>query len=69
LENAKTLFIDEISMVSADLLDKIDIILRKIRSKDKPFGDMRLILVGDIFQLQAYWQANRLNGKNISQYE
>jgi hypothetical protein len=54
LKKAVTLLIDEISMVSADLLDKIDIILRTVRKNESPFGDMRIIMVGDIFQLQSF---------------
>jgi ATP-dependent exoDNAse (exonuclease V) alpha subunit len=49
---AGTLLIDEISMVNCDLLDKIDNIFRETRKNDKPFGGMRIIMVGDIFQLQ-----------------
>ena len=44
--------IDEISMVRADMLDAIDRFLR-INGKDKerPFGGLRLVLIGDPFQL------------------
>ncbi len=46
------LIIDEASMVRADLMDAIDKFLRvNGREKDKPFGGVRLILVGDLFQL------------------
>jgi ATP-dependent exoDNAse (exonuclease V) alpha subunit len=48
----KLLFIDEISMVRADLMDAIDIFLRKNGSdKDKPFGGTRIIAIGDLYQL------------------
>lgn len=46
-----TLIIDEISMISDELIDKIDLILRGARSKDKPFGDVRMIFIGDACQL------------------
>jgi len=46
-----TLVIDEISMVRADVLDGIDYILRLKRKKDKPFGGVQMIFVGDLFQL------------------
>ncbi len=43
--------IDEISMVRADILDGIDIILRRAQASDLPFGGCRLLLVGDFHQL------------------
>lgn len=45
------LIIDEVSMVSSKLLDLTDIICRHIRGSDIPFGGIRVILVGDFFQL------------------
>lgn len=51
LENLDLIIIDEISMVRADVLDAIDISLRKNRSSDKPFGGVQLVIVGDLFQL------------------
>ena len=45
------LVIDEISMVRADLLDSIDEVLRRFRDKDKPFGGVQLLMIGDLQQL------------------
>ncbi len=45
------LFIDEVSMVRADLLDVIDVILRRVRGFDLPFGGVQVCLIGDAFQL------------------
>ncbi|RMG69894.1 MAG: WYL domain-containing protein, partial [Nitrospirae bacterium] len=43
---------DEVSMVRADLLDSIDVFLRKYgRSKRKPFGGIRVVFIGDLYQL------------------
>jgi len=48
----KMLIIDEISMVRADLMDLIDISLRVNTGRSEiPFGGVRLIVVGDLFQL------------------
>lgn len=48
----KTLIIDEVSMLRADLLDCIDAFLRLYgKDSDKPFGGVQLILVGDLYQL------------------
>ncbi len=49
--NTKVLVIDEISMMSPDLFDKIDLIFRKIRRIDKPFGGIQIIVCGDLLQL------------------
>jgi len=47
-----TLVIDEISMVSADLMDAIDRSLRLARGKrHDPFGGAQIIMFGDPFQL------------------
>lgn len=45
------LVIDEISMVRADVLDAIDKVLRRYRKKDKPFGGVQLLMIGDLQQL------------------
>ena len=45
------LVIDEISMVRADVLDGIDVVLRRYRNPDKPFGGVQLLLIGDMQQL------------------
>ena len=45
------LIIDEISMVRADLLDAIDMVLRRYRHNEAPFGGVQLLMIGDIQQL------------------
>jgi hypothetical protein len=45
------LVIDEISMVRADLLDSIDEILRRFKDRNKPFGGVQLLMIGDLQQL------------------
>ena len=51
LRYCRTIVIDEVSMVRADLLDAMDECLRFAKSNDKPFGGCRMIFVGDPFQL------------------
>jgi hypothetical protein len=46
------LVIDEISMVRADLLDCVDIFLRKARRVDAPFGGVQVVMFGDLYQLE-----------------
>lgn len=43
--------IDEISMVRADWLDGIDLFLRNNTGRSEPFGGIRLVCMGDLFQL------------------
>ena len=45
------LVIDEISMVRADLLDAINEVLCRYRDRNKPFGGVQLLLIGDLQQL------------------
>lgn len=45
------LVIDEISMLSSEVFDKLDIIGRRVRNNINPFGGLQLILCGDFFQL------------------
>lgn len=45
------LIIDEISMVRSDLLDAIDAVLRKYKDRNKPFGGVQLLMIGDLQQL------------------
>lgn len=50
-DRMEVLIIDEISMVRADVLDGIDMFLKKARSNNLPFGGVQVIAVGDLFQL------------------
>lgn len=43
--------IDEISMVRADLLDRMDDFLKRYRRNSRPFGGVQLLLIGDLCQL------------------
>src|SRR3954449_7328590 len=47
----KRLVIDEISMVRVDLIDAIDERLRAIRGRNRPFGGVQIVMVGDFLQL------------------
>lgn len=51
-KNLQMVIIDEISMVRADLMNGIDISLRKNRNRlDEPFGGVQMVFIGDLFQL------------------
>lgn len=45
------LIVDEISMVRADLMDAMDVFLQTIRHDKRPFGGVRIIGIGDLYQL------------------
>ena len=51
IRTLELLIIDEISMVRADLLDAIDMTLRRARRSSRPFGGVQLLMIGDVHQL------------------
>jgi tetratricopeptide (TPR) repeat protein len=53
IEQMDTLFIDEVSMVRADIIDAIDTSLRRNGLFPKmPFGGKQVVFIGDLFQLE-----------------
>ncbi|MBC3760015.1 helix-turn-helix domain-containing protein [Hyunsoonleella sp. SJ7] len=52
------LVIDEISMVRADLLDGIDRTLRRFRNRNKVFGGVQVLMIGDLQQLSPVIKEN-----------
>lgn len=51
IKSMDLLVIDEISMVRADLLDGIDKTLRRFKNKNKVFGGVQVLMIGDLQQL------------------
>ena len=51
IKSLDLLVIDEISMVRADVLDGIDQVLKRFRNKNKPFGGIQVLMIGDLQQL------------------
>ncbi len=51
LRRIDLLIIDEISMVRADVMDAMDIVLQRVRRNSAPFGGVQLLLIGDLHQL------------------
>lgn len=52
LQELELLIIDEVSMLRADMLDAINIILQSIRNnRREPFGGVQIIYFGDLYQL------------------
>lgn len=56
LLSLQLLIIDEVSMVRADVIDRIDFVLRTIRGSTRPFGGVQLLMIGDLYQLPPVYQ-------------
>ncbi len=50
-KTAKLLIIDEISMMTPDLFEKLDAIGKALRNSAQPWGGIQLVVCGDFFQL------------------
>jgi len=51
LMNKKIFIIDEISMLPADFYEYLDLFVQAARNNPKPFGGLKVVLVGDFLQL------------------
>jgi YD repeat-containing protein len=51
MENLKLLIVDEVSMVTPNVVDVIDSTLKSVRRNNIPFGGVPVLFVGDLFQL------------------
>lgn len=61
LKATDVIIIDEISMVRADKLDKINLILQKVWKNDEAFGGIQMIFFGDVFQLSPIAKSEELD--------
>ncbi len=51
IKRVDTIIIDEVSMVRCDIVDAIDLTLRKVLRNHQPFGGKQVVFIGDLFQL------------------
>lgn len=56
-----TIIIDEISMISASVLKAANLLCQRVRQNKKFFGGMRVIAVGDFFQLGPYSETDKVD--------
>ena len=62
LRELELLIIDEVSMLRADLLDAIDVLLRSVRrNQHTPFGGVQMLFIGDLLQLPPVVKENEWN--------
>lgn len=54
----EVLVVDEVSMISGELFDKIEFVARAVRRCERPFGGIQVILCGDFFQLPPVFDAD-----------
>ncbi len=46
-KGTEVLIIDEVSMLSGNVLEMVDMVLRAARERTEPFGGMQVVVVGD----------------------
>ena len=55
LHNTKVLIVDEFSMLTPDLLYRLDLALREIKANNREYGSCMLILLGDLCQVNSFY--------------
>lgn len=59
IQRTSVLIIDEVSMLSGEVLTMVDAVTREIRHREEPFGGMQVVVVGDFFQLPPIGKPGR----------
>ena len=60
-----TLVIDEVSMMTPELFEKLEEIARTIRRDQRPFGGLQIIMVGDFYQLPPVYKGDQPQDKDF----
>ena len=68
VRRAAVLVIDEVSMLSSEMLSMVDAVCREIKQNSEPFGGIQIILVGDFFQLPPIVK-NEIEGGGRAPYK
>ena len=66
LFHLKILIIDEISMVGARMLSRVDTRLRQIKGINEPFGGVSVVVVGDLHQLPPVMDVPVFKSPNVA---
>lgn len=61
IKNTKSLAIDEISMVSLEVLEILDQVFKAVRGNDLPMGGIQMLFFGDFLQLPPIGKNNEAN--------
>ena len=64
-KNISLLIIDEVSMMSEKLIELLDMIAKKCRHNNRPFGNIQVIFSGDFYQLAPVGNHNDIKTKNF----
>jgi ATP-dependent exoDNAse (exonuclease V) alpha subunit len=67
IPDAKTLIIDEVSMLNANRLDLVDKICKAFKKNSLPFGGIQVILCGDFFQLPPVVTTSKDDGRFVTE--
>jgi hypothetical protein len=69
IKKASALLVDEVFLLRCDIIDVVDKKLRKIRNNNVPFGGLRLVLIGDPYQMEPVVQlCDRDNLREVYTY-
>ncbi len=60
------LIVDEVSMMTAELLEKLDMIGQHMRGNGRPFGGMQVVFLGDFYQLPPVVRSSEDVGKHFA---
>ena len=69
LSSIQTIIIDEISMVRADTFEMMNVICQDTLGNKKPFGGIKVVLVGDLFQLPPIVDDDEVNRYLKAEYK
>ncbi len=69
IKKCKILVLDEVSMMSDDLFEKLDYCFRKVREDERAFGGVQLVFFGDFLQLPPVSRGKNHNNINKTEYK